>query len=293
MEKCKGNGQPWLSFLHPYFGCRTLPQGYQGRLQFAAWRSCLKAPDSSYLWHEKPAETMLSNIRIVLIGTTHPGNIGAAARAMKNMGLSQHYPDAEASARASGADDLLARARVCASLDDALQGCRLVIGTSARRRSLQWPLLSPGGCAERLLRESAAGQVALLFGRESSGLSNTELDRCNYLVHIPANPDYSSLNLSQAVQVLTYELYAGALRTGDAIPDEIPEIVADAGQMEGFFQHLMQTMRDLGFADPRQSDRLQRRLRRLFLRARPDTDELNILRGLLSAAQGGKSMRRP
>ena len=242
---------------------------------------------------------MLSNVRIVLIGTTHPGNIGAAARAMKNMCLEhlylvkpKHYPHAEASARASGADDLLARARVCDSLQEALQGCRLVVGTSARRRSLQWPLLAPRACAVKLVEESAAGPVALVFGRESSGLSNVELDHCHYLVHIPANPDYSSLNLAQAVQVLTYELYAGELQAGSTATQVVAEKVADATQMEGFFQHLMQTMRDLGFADPRQSDKLQRRLRRLFLRARPDEDEVNILRGLLSAAQSAKTTQR-
>lgn len=240
---------------------------------------------------------MLNNIRIVLIGTTHPGNIGAAARAMKNMCLEQlwlvspkHYPSAEATARASGADDLLAQARLCSSLGEALQGCRLVIGTSARRRSLSWPLLAPRACAEKLVQEAAAGQVALVFGRESSGLSNRELDSCNYLVHIPANPDYSSLNLAQAVQVLSYELYASSLESPSSAGLESATELANAGQLEGFFQHLMQTMCDLGFADPRQSDKLQRRMRRLFLRARPEVDEINILRGLLSAAQGGKSM---
>jgi tRNA (cytidine32/uridine32-2'-O)-methyltransferase len=240
---------------------------------------------------------MLSNVRIVLIGTTHPGNIGAVARAMKNMCLERlclvrpkEYPSAEATTRASGADDVLANARVCETLDEALQGCRLVVGASARLRSVQWPQLVPRECAERLLEESAQGEVAILFGRESSGLSNEELDRCHYLVHIPANADYSSLNLSQAVQVLAYELHTESLAGKNHTSERTDS--ASAEMMEGFFRHLEQTMEEIGFSDPRQSDKLQRRLRRLFLRARPDVDELNILRGLLSAAQGRKSMRR-
>jgi tRNA (cytidine32/uridine32-2'-O)-methyltransferase len=240
---------------------------------------------------------MLKNIRIVLIGTTHPGNIGAVARAMKNMCLEQlclvrpkEYPSAEATTRASGADDVLANARVCDTLEEALRGCRLVVGASARLRSVQWPQLVPRECAERLLEESTQGEVAILFGRESSGLSNEELDRCHYLVHIPANADYSSLNLSQAVQVLAYELHMESL--AEKRQESEPADLATAEMMEGFFQHLEQTMEETGFSDPRQSDKLQRRLRRLFLRARPDVDELNILRGLLSAAQGRKSMRR-
>ena len=234
---------------------------------------------------------MLHNLRIVLIGTTHPGNIGASARAMKNMGLQQLwlvrpklFPHAEATARASGADDLLAAARVCDDLDQALAGCRLVVGASARLRSLRWPQLDPRQCGRRLIPEAAQGEVALLFGRESSGLSNAELDRCHYLVHIPANPDYSSLNLAQAVQVLCYELRMASLEQAGSAAGGEPREVADAAAMEGLFGHLQQTMEQLGFANPEQSTTLQRRLRRLFLRARPDQDEVNILRGLLSAA---------
>ncbi len=239
---------------------------------------------------------MLSNIRVVLIGTTHPGNIGAVARAMKNMCLQhlylvrpRHYPSSEATDRASGAHDLLQRAQVCESLDEALQGCRMVVGASARLRSVKWPQVAPKACAEQLLHEAEQGEVALIFGRESSGLSNAELDRCHLLVHIPANEEYSSLNLSQAVQVLAYELYVGSLDQAGIEP-ELAD-VATAEEMEGLFQHLEQAMGDVGFSDPRQSGKLQRRLRRLFLRARPDRDEINILRGILSAAQGRKSMR--
>jgi len=237
----------------------------------------------------------LNNIRIVLIGTTHPGNIGAVARAMKNMCLTQLYlvepkefPCAEATARASGADDLLYNAKVCNRLDEALEGCRLVVGASARLRRVEWPQFAPRECAVQLLSEAKQGPVALVFGRESSGLSNAEMDRCQYLVHIPANEEYSSLNLSMAVQVLAYELRMTMLEdtSTEVKPDRI---VATADEMEGFIQHLEQTMRDIQFSDPRQSTKLLRRLRRLFNRAQPDNDELNILRGILSAAQGCKS----
>ncbi|MET0103372.1 MAG: tRNA (cytosine(32)/uridine(32)-2'-O)-methyltransferase TrmJ [Sedimenticola sp.] len=241
---------------------------------------------------------MLSNVRIVLIETSHPGNIGAVARAMKNMCLEhlclvrpRHYPSAEATARASGADDLLAKAKVYDDLDEALKGCRLVVGASARLRSVEWPQMQPRECAEQAFQEAAEGDVALIFGRESSGLRNSELDRCQFLVHITANEEYASLNLAQAVQVLTYELHVASLQAAPA-GEEVQQDVASAEAMEGFFGHLEQALSDIGFSDPRQSNKLQRRLRRLFFRARPDTEELNILRGILSAAQGRKSMRR-
>jgi tRNA (cytidine32/uridine32-2'-O)-methyltransferase len=241
---------------------------------------------------------MLNNIRIVLVETSHPGNIGAAARAMKNMRLSrldlvapQHYPSEEATSRASGADDLLAQARVHPSLDQALSGCRLVVGTSARPRTVSWPVLAPHEAAQRLVDESGQGDVALLFGREKSGLSNSELDRCNYLVHIPTNPDYSSLNLGAAVQVLSYELLLAALG-GRQPSQEEPRDLATAEMMQGFHEHLIQALDDVGFTDPEQSEKLLRRLRRLFQRARPDKDEINILRGIFSAMQGRKSARR-
>jgi len=237
----------------------------------------------------------LNNIRVVLIGTTHPGNIGAVARAMKNMCLDQLYlvqpkefPCAEATARASGADDLLYNARVCNDLDEALDGCHLVVGASARLRRVEWPQFAPRECAAQLLNAAKQGCVALVFGRESSGLSNAEMDRCQYLVHIPANEEYSSLNLSMAVQVLAYELRMTSLE-GLSPEGKSERMVATADEMEGFIQHLEQTMRDIQFSDPRQSTKLLRRLRRLFNRAQPDNDELNILRGILSAAQNRSS----
>jgi tRNA (cytidine32/uridine32-2'-O)-methyltransferase len=241
---------------------------------------------------------MLNNIHIVLVETSHPGNIGAAARAMKNMCLSrlelvapQRYPSEEATSRASGADDLLCGARVHATLDEALQGCRLVVGTSARSRTVSWPVLSPHEAAARLVEESRQGEVALVFGREQSGLSNNELERCNFLVHIPTNPTYSSLNLGAAVQVLSYEIQLAALG-GRQTSQEPPRELATAEMMQGFHEHLTQALDDVGFTDLVQSEKLLRRLRRLFQRARPDKDEINILRGILSAMQGRKSARR-
>jgi len=225
----------------------------------------------------------------VLIGTSHPGNIGAVARAMKNMCLRdlrlvnpRYFPHAEATARASGADDLLADAQVTAGLDEALAGCRLVVGTSARSRSVEWPVLDPRQCAQRLVGAAADGPVAVLFGRESSGLTNEELDRCRYLVQIPSNPEYSSLNIAMAVQVLAYEILTAA---GDRALAPAERSPAPAERFEGFAEHLGETLDQIGFADPRQSHKLMRRLRRLFLRADPDDEEINLLRGILKAVQ--------
>lgn len=236
---------------------------------------------------------MLSNIRIVLVNTSHPGNIGAVARAMKTMCLEQLYlvspkiyPSAEATARASGADDLLARARVCATLDEALAGCTLVAGTSARSRAIPWPLVDPRACAARLAARSESGPVALVFGREQSGLSNEELDRCQLLVQIPSNPEYGSLNLAAAVQVLAYELlqaHRDGTRESDEAPAEHPPATAD--ELDGFYRHLEQTLVALEFLDPGNPRHLMRRLRRVYHRAALDRNEVNILRGILTAIQ--------
>lgn len=239
---------------------------------------------------------MNSDIRIVLVDTSHPGNIGAAARCMKNMMLDQlalvtpkEFPSEEATARASGADDVLQNARVFESLDLAIADCRLVVGASARLRTVQWPQLDPRECAARVA--SVDGPVAIVFGRERTGLTNAELERCNYLVHIPANPDYSSLNVAMAVQVIAYELMMLRQSVAAIAKSEIREMVS-AGEMAGLFHHMEQALGDIGFMDPRKSDKLMRRLKRLFYRAEPDDDELKILRGVLSAAQGRKSARR-
>jgi tRNA (cytidine32/uridine32-2'-O)-methyltransferase len=241
---------------------------------------------------------MLQNIRIVLVETSHPGNIGAVARAMKNMCLAdlalvapREFPSAEATSRASGADDLLAAATVVDSLDEAIADCQLVVGASARLRTVSVPQFPPRECAAEALKSAAQGRkVAILFGRENSGLTNAELGRCHQLVHIPANSDYSSLNIAMAVQVICYELLLGSGQAPLIEPDAREPVTAR--EMQGLFEHLEQAMVDVGFSDPRQSEKLMLRLRRLFFRAEPDGDDIRILRGILSAAQGRKSMRR-
>ncbi|HUT41272.1 MAG TPA: RNA methyltransferase [Gammaproteobacteria bacterium] len=234
---------------------------------------------------------MLSGIRVVLSNTSHPGNIGATARAMKTMGLAslrlvnpKLFPHADATARASGADDVLAAARVCATLEEATQDCRLVIGASARTRSIPCPVISPDECARRACAESEQGAVAIVFGCEQSGLSNAEIDRCQFLVRIPTNPDYGSLNLAAAVQIIGYEILVAHENTQDALapPGHVP---VSAGEMERFYAHLEQALVELEFLDPANPRQLMRRLRRLYNRARPDENEINILRGILAAAQ--------
>lgn len=239
----------------------------------------------------------LSNIRIVLLNTTHPGNIGATARAMKNMCLEsmvlvspRDFPGEEATARAAGADDILSRARVCATLDEALQGCHLVIGSSARSRTITWPMLDPPAAAARLVSEAVEGQVALLFGPERTGLTNEQLDRCHFLVSIPANPEFSSLNLAGAVQVLAYELRLASLgsvlqREKGTPSGDSP--LASAEDLQRLYQHLEETLIQIQFLDPQNPRKLMRRLTRLYNRARLDSNELNILRGILTAVQQG------
>lgn len=232
------------------------------------------------------------NIHIVLVGTSHPGNIGAVARAMKTMGLEhlrlvdpESFPHADATARASGADDVLAQAKRYATLAESVADCHLVIGASARLRSLAWPQLAPRPCGQRMMQEAAVGPVALVFGRERSGLTNDELAFCHYLAHIPANPAYSSLNIAAAVQIFAYEIRLAS----DATPPPAPEPEfppATGSQMEGFYTHLENTLNEVGAVKSGQMITLMRRLRRLFQRARPDQNEMNILRGFLSAVNG-------
>jgi tRNA (cytidine32/uridine32-2'-O)-methyltransferase len=235
---------------------------------------------------------LLGRIRFVLVETSLSGNIGATARAMKNMGLSRMalvrpkpaargFPDAEALARASGADDLLQAATLHDDLADALAGCRLVLGSSARLRSLEWPVLDAAAGGARLVAEAAQGDVALVLGRESTGLSNDELALCHFLVQIPTDPDFSSLNIAAAAQVFAYEVRRHVLAGAGAGADERPDL-ATAEEMDGFHDHLMRTLIDIDYADAEQCSTLSRRLRRLFHRARPDRTELNILRGVLA-----------
>lgn len=230
------------------------------------------------------------SIRVVLVGTTHPGNIGAVARAMKNMGLDdlalvepRYFPHDEATARASGADDILERALVVDSLTAAIADCVYVAGASARTRTINWPCLDARDAARRLLTESEHGTVAVAFGPEKAGLSNADLDHCDTLLTIPTNPDFSSLNLAMAVQVVAYEIRA-------AQADKLPEYEADAplatsDDLEHFYVHLERVLTELSFLDPENPRHLMRRLRRLFIRARPDQNEVNILRGILTAIE--------
>lgn len=227
----------------------------------------------------------MKNPAIVMLHTSHPGNIGAAARAMKNMGMDRlclvqpaQFPNEEATARASGADDLLANAGVFDSLEEAIADATLVLGASARNRTLPLPLVDPRQCATLVAQH--AGPAAVLFGRERTGLSNEELDHCHYLVQIPANPDYPSLNIAMAVQVIAYELRMQA--GGDGVRRAPPDYASDR-QMEQFYAHLEQTLLELEFLDPGNPKQLMRRLRRLYGRVRPDQNEINILRGILTS----------
>ncbi len=236
---------------------------------------------------------LLANIKIVLVETSHPGNIGGVARAMKNMGLTnlalvapKIFPSAEATSRASGADELLANARLCATLTEAIDDCSLVIGASARSRTISWPEIEPRACPALINILPADARVAIVFGRENSGLKNHELDLCQYLLRIPCNPKYSSLNLAAAVQVVSYELFLAYGDTSqNAIGDRGLDPLATAEQMEAFYTHLLETIADIGFLHPDKSNSIMRRLRRIFNRTHLDTKELDILRGILRYAQ--------
>jgi len=226
----------------------------------------------------------------VLVETSHPGNIGAAARAMKTMGLHELYlvnpkqfPRAEATARAAGADDVLANAQVVESLQDALVACSLVLGTSARLRSLRWPIVNPREAAELAAKQTSQEKLALVFGRERSGLTNEELSHCHQLIHIPVDPDFFSLNLASAVQVVTYELRMRLANTKIEQPPEPGEYPAPADVMEGFFSHLEKTLIKVGYMNPENPRHLMPRLRRLFHRAEPTGNEINIMRGILKS----------
>jgi tRNA (cytidine32/uridine32-2'-O)-methyltransferase len=234
------------------------------------------------------------NIRIVLVNTSHPGNIGGAARAMKNMGLHRLYlvaprqfPDEQATWRAASAQDVLDDAVVTDTLEEAIGDCQFVVGTSARGRRIPWPLLDPRRCAAEVNTVAADEQVAILFGREDRGLTNDELKVCNLHVNIPTSDQYSSLNLAMAVQILCYEIHLQSV--ADTLPDQ-----ADAQwdtpfstrqNMERFYTHLEETLIDLEFLDPAAPRQLMARLRRLYSRVRLDEMELNILRGILTETQ--------
>jgi len=242
---------------------------------------------------------MLSNIRFVLINTSHPGNIGAVARAMKNMSLHdlhlvtpKNFPNADATARASGADDILANAKVHQSLDAAISECSLVIGTSARLRSIAWPQLDPRQCAEQVLSASRHQKVAILFGREHSGLTNLELDHCHYLVRIPTDPDFSSLNVASAAQIISYELRVASQYPSSDTPTSMEQLTT-VEETELFYTELENVLVEIEFLNPespKHRKRLMRRLRRLFNRIRLNRNEMNILRGILTAIRGRRGI---
>ncbi|NRA81659.1 MAG: tRNA (cytosine(32)/uridine(32)-2'-O)-methyltransferase TrmJ [Pseudoalteromonas sp.] len=232
----------------------------------------------------------LDDIRIVLVNTSHSGNIGSAARAMKTMGLSNLYLvdpaceiDSHASALAAGATDVLGKTVVVDTLADAIADCGLTIGTSARSRTLSWPMVEPRECGEKLVAEAEHGPVALVFGRENSGLTNEELQQCNYHVCIPANPEYSSLNLAMAVQTLCYETRMAYLNKQPKAQEEDEATYPNAKQTELFYEHLEQTLNDTGFIIKQHPGMVMTKLRRLFNRARPEEAEMNILRGILTS----------
>ena len=233
---------------------------------------------------------ILGNVRVVLSHTTHPGNIGAAARAMKTMGLShlylinpRYFPDPQATAMAAGADDILENATVCGSIGEALQGVVFTVAMTARMRDISIEVKTPREAMPELLQHAAHQPVALLFGTEMSGLTNEEMGKAQVLVNIPANPEYSSLNIAAAVQVVAYEL-GEATQLHRPCAEALP--LATHEQVEGLFAHMEQTLHEIGFFSTQNPARMMQRLRRLYARARLEQEEVNILRGILSVATG-------
>lgn len=231
---------------------------------------------------------MLSTIRFVLVHTSHPGNIGSAARAMKNMGLSRLYlvapkqfPHGQATALASGADDLLSDAKVVETLPEALVGCEFVFGTSARSRTLAWPTSSPRLACEQI-KDNLKSEIAIVFGSEQAGLTNEQLACCQHHIHVPTVEDFSSLNLAAAVQLMAYELRMATFQEPES-DHEAPRDLATSDQLNCFFEHLREVMLNVGFLNPKQPKMLMQRLQRLFYRASLDKTELNILMGFLTA----------
>ncbi|KGK00362.1 tRNA (cytosine(32)/uridine(32)-2'-O)-methyltransferase TrmJ [Thalassotalea sp. ND16A] len=247
---------------------------------------------------------MLDNVRIVLVNTSDCRNIGSAARAMKTMGLKNlilvdpiEMPNGQAQALSAGASDVLGNAKVVATLKEAIEDCGLVVGTSARSRTLPWPMLEPRRCGKKMVEEGNQYPVALVFGRESSGLTNDELQLCHYHVAIPANPEYSSLNLAMAVQTLSYEIRMNFLEaeeakfennksavTATAVVDEDGEAKYQlVEETERFYDHFESAMQKTGFIQPKHPGIIMTKVRRLFNRARPDGKELKMLRGILAS----------
>lgn len=240
-------------------------------------------------------DDLVSRIRYVMVRASHPGNIGSAARAIRTMGFQRlelvtpaRFPDREANALAAGADDVLEGAGVHAELVDGLVGCNLALGLSARRRGVNLPEISPREAAAQALAAAARGeQVALVFGNERSGLQNEELAHCHAMVRIPSVDDFSSLNLSQAVQVMAYELRVAMIEQApEPLPVPVHEALpADSVKMERFYEHLAQTLDDIEFHKGRAPTTIMLRLRKLFQRAQMDERELRVLHGILADAQ--------
>jgi TrmH family RNA methyltransferase len=238
-----------------------------------------------------------SLVRIVLVDPSHPGNIGSVARAMKNMALTdlvlvrpRSFPHTEANALAAGADDILAGARIVGSVAEAISDCGFIAGTTSRPRSYYWEFTTPRDVAGRIVAIPSENRAALLFGSERYGLATEDLDHCNVLVRIPANPEYCSLNLAMSVQLIAYELFMAREQPQSHTQLESP--LAVSGDLEHFYAHLHQVLGEIDFED--KTGHLMERLRRLFNRAALDRNELNILRGILSAVQGrrGQSAQR-
>jgi tRNA (cytidine32/uridine32-2'-O)-methyltransferase len=235
---------------------------------------------------------MLSNVKVVLVGTSHSGNIGSAARAMKVMGLTnlvlvdpQCEVDEQTTALAAGAADIAQNATVVASLDEAVADCGLVVGSSARSRTLDWPMLEARECGTRLAAEAEQHPVALVFGRERTGLTNEELQLCQYHVCIPANSEYSSLNLAMAVQTLSYEIRMAFLDRQQQGYTSTEEEYPRHKELELFYQHLEKVITDTQFISQDKPNLVMNKMRRLFSRARPENQELNILRGILTSIE--------
>jgi len=235
----------------------------------------------------------MKNIRIILVNPSHPGNIGATARAMKTMGLEDLYlvepkifPHANATAMAAGADDILEKAVITSSLEEALVDTQIVFGTSARLRELQLPLLGPKEAAKTINEKASKNNIAILFGRENNGLSNEELGMCNYHLHIPTNPNFSSLNIAAAVQIIAYELKM-ALKKNPTTELLEPEL-ASSKEVLDFYEHLQETLLSLNFLFPNNQGNTMAKLKRLFNRAQPEKSEISILRGILTAVNKKK-----
>ena len=235
-------------------------------------------------------QSPLEHIRVVLSHTSHPGNIGAAARAMKTMGLNRLYlveprqhPERQASAMAAGADDVLEQATICSTLSEALTGTVFAVAVTARRRGLSAPIVWVRDAAREIVETAQQGEVALVFGNETAGLSNDETDLCHRLAMIPSIPEFRSLNLAAAVQIMAYELRLASLELGDAPAVSEAGLPATHEEIEGLLQHLERAAVGSGFFDPAVPKRLMPRMRRMFARAVPEKEEVNILRGMLSS----------